>query len=58
MHDNNTNDKFENIIQSDPTLRYFLRETSFDYNNLNNQINLRCSAIKIAIKKYIDDLVK
>lgn len=45
---------FENYIASDPTLKFLLREASFDYNHLTHQINVRASTFKVALAKYLD----
>lgn len=47
------NDRFENIVQSDPTLRFFLRETTLEYDLLDHQVDVKCAAIMIAINKFI-----
>jgi len=45
---------FEDIIQADPTLKFLLRESKFDYDLLEHQANIRGSAILIAISKLLD----
>lgn len=50
------NDRFEYIVESDPTLKFFMREATFDFDKLEHQVALRASAILIAINKYIDTL--
>lgn len=47
----------ENIIKNDPTLRYFIREAKISYFN-NHQIDLRCTAILIALNKHLDVFIK
>jgi hypothetical protein len=44
----------DNVIDSDPTLRYFIREAHFDFENLEWQMNVRCAALKLAIVKWIN----
>jgi hypothetical protein len=44
----------EYVIQADPTLRYFLRETELDYDKLDHQIMVRGAAIVVAIGDYLD----
>lgn len=44
----------ENIIDSDPTLKFFIKEAFIDWNN-PFQVELRCKAILIALAKYIDN---
>jgi hypothetical protein len=48
------NDQFEYIVQSDPTLKFFMREATFDFDKLEHQVALRCSAVMIAINKWLD----
>lgn len=49
---------YERIIQSDPTLRFLLREAQIDSKNFDHQVNCKISAAKIALHKYIDRLSK
>jgi hypothetical protein len=49
-----TNLTLDNVIDSDPTLRYFIREANFDFENLEWQMRVRCAALKIAIAKWIN----
>lgn len=42
-----------NIINSDPTLKAFIKDNHIDWNN-EHQINLRCKAIEIALWKYLN----
>lgn len=49
---------YECEVQSDPTLRYFLRETTFDVDKLERQVSIRIAAAKIALGRYIDKLAK
>jgi hypothetical protein len=44
----------DNVIDSDPTLRYFIREATFDFDNLEWQMTVRCAALKIAMAKWIN----
>ena len=44
----------DNVIDSDPTLRYFIREAHFDFDLLEHQMTVRCAALKIAIARWID----
>ena len=43
-----------NVIQADPTLKFFLRETTLDFDKLEHQVNIMCSCVVIAINKYLD----
>lgn len=43
----------ENIILCDPTLNYFINEAEIDWND-ERQINIRCTAIMIALIKWLD----
>lgn len=45
---------FETHVNGDPTLRYLLRESKFDYKLLEHQVNVRCGAINVAIGQFID----
>ncbi len=42
----------ENIIESDPTLKFLIKDSSIDWFN-DFQVNLRFAALKIALQKYI-----
>ena len=44
----------DNVIDSDPTLRYLIRDAVFDFENLEWQVRLRCAALNIAISKWIN----
>ena len=44
----------DNVIDSDPTLRYFIREGNIDFENLEWQMTVRCAALKLAITKWIN----
>ncbi len=52
MEENNIT--LDNVIDSDPTLRYFIREAEFDFDILEWQMKIKCSALKIAIAKWIN----
>ena len=43
----------EQVILNDLTLNFFINEAYIDWNN-QHQIELRCSAILIALAKYLD----
>jgi hypothetical protein len=45
---------FDSIVDSDPTLRYLIRDAHFDFDNLEHQMRVRSAAIVIAINKWID----
>ena len=45
---------FEDVVNSDPTLKYLIRDSKFDLENLEHQVNIRGAAILIAINKWID----
>jgi hypothetical protein len=42
------------IINNDPTLKFFLRDTKIDYELLDHQVNVKSIAILIAIDKFVD----
>jgi hypothetical protein len=44
----------DNVINSDPTLRYFIKEATFDFENLEWQMSVSCAALKIAMAKWIN----
>jgi len=44
----------DNVIDSDPTLRFLIREANFDFENLEWQMRVRCAALNIAITKWIN----
>jgi len=45
---------FEFHVNGDSTLRYLIRESTFDYNKLDHQVKVRCAAINIAIGQWLD----
>jgi len=45
---------FENVVEADPTLKYFLREATMDYDKLDHQANVVSSVIVIAIRNWLD----
>ncbi len=45
---------FENVVQADPTLRFFLREAEYDYDRLDWQIQVKGAALVLAIDKWLD----
>lgn len=47
------NNLFEYIVQNDPTLKFLLREAEFDTENFDHQLDIKCSAILIAINKWL-----
>lgn len=51
-YDNHTS--FENVVQGDPTLKFFLRDATMDFDKLEHQANVMGSVIVIAINKWID----
>jgi len=48
--------EFEHIINSDPTLKFFIRDTQISPDLFEHQLNLKIAAIKIALYKWIDSL--
>jgi len=46
--------EFEDVVQADPTLKFYLREATLDWDKLEHKTNLIGSAIVIAINKWID----
>jgi len=46
--------EFEDVVQADPTLKFFLRDATLDFNKLEHQTNLMCSCVLIAINKWLD----
>jgi hypothetical protein len=48
--------RLEVEIQSDPTLRFILRESQLDSNKIDDQITLRQAAFIIALNRSIDKL--
>ncbi len=47
-------DSFESHINSDPILRYNLREAKLDYNLLDHQVGIQIASFKIALHQYLD----
>ena len=46
--------QFEDVVQADPTLRFFLREAVLDYDKLEFQTKVVGNAIVLAINDYIN----
>ena len=46
--------QFEDVVQSDPTLKFFLRDATMDYDKLDHQTKVMGSVIVIAISKWLD----
>ena len=46
--------EFEDVVQADPTLKFFLREASLDFDKLEHQTNLMGACVLIAINKWLD----
>jgi len=46
--------KFEDMVQADPTLKFFMRDAVIDYKRFDHQIDFIGTAIMIAINKWID----
>lgn len=44
---------FDDIVNSDPTLKYLIRDSEFDFENLEHQMRVRGAAILIAIDRWI-----
>ena len=45
----------DKIINSDPTLKFFIVDADIDWFN-DHQLNIRINAIKIALGKFIDKM--
>ena len=46
--------EFEDVVQADPTLKFFLREATLDFDKLEHQTKIMGSCIVIAINKWLD----
>lgn len=46
-------EQIEYEIQSDPTLRFLLRETKFDYGKIDHQVSVRKAAFMIALNRAL-----
>ena len=46
--------EFENVVEADPTLKFFLREATMDYDKLEHQAKVMGSVILIAINNWLD----
>ena len=51
-----TTDKFESIVQNDPTLKMFLRDNKIDGDKMEHQLNIKFAALRIALNNWIDKL--
>jgi len=45
---------FESVVQADPTLKFLIRDSQFDFDLLEHQVNIRGAAVVLAISKWID----
>jgi len=45
---------FETVVEADPTLKFLIRDSSFDFDILDHQVRVRGAAIVLAISKWID----
>jgi len=45
---------FDSIVDSDPTLKFLIRDSKFDFDLLEHQTRVRGAAIVLAIGKWID----
>ena len=45
---------FETVVQADPTLKYLIRDSEFDFDLLEHQARIRGAAVLIAINKWLD----
>jgi len=45
---------FETVVQADPTLKFLIRDSEFDFDLLEHQTRIRGAAVVIAISKWID----
>jgi len=45
---------FESVVEADPTLKFLIRDSEFDFDLLEHQMRVRGAAIVIAIGKWID----
>jgi len=45
---------FEAVVEADPTLKFLIRDSEFDFDLLEHQARIRGAAIVIAISKWID----
>jgi len=46
--------QLEDVIQADPTLKFFLRDAKLDFDKLEHQTNIMGSCVVIAIHKWLD----
>lgn len=50
---------YESIVRSDPTFRFFLRETKIDGGkNFDWQVHIKCQVAKLVLGNYIDKMYK
>lgn len=45
---------FDTIVDNDPTLKYLIKDSCFDFDNLDHQVRVRGAAIVMAIGKWIN----
>ena len=45
---------FESVVQADLTLKFLIRDSQFDFDLLEHQVNIRGAAVVLAISKWID----
>lgn len=53
-----TEDRFEWVINSDKTLKYFCREAKIEWDKpiAGSQLNLRLTCLKLAFRIYLETL--
>jgi len=45
---------FDAVVEADPTLKFLIRDSEFEFDLLEHQMRIRGAAIMIAISKWID----
>lgn len=48
--------KFESVVQNDPTLKMFLRDSKIDGDKMEHQLDIKFAALRIALNRWIDKL--
>jgi len=46
--------QFEDVVQADPTFRFFLREAEYSYDKLDWQIQVKGAVLVLAIDKWLE----
>lgn len=46
--------QYEDVVQQDPTLKYFMRDAVLDFDKLEHQVDVIAASVVIAINKWLE----